>query len=96
VAVVHAATASRGQPRGGRILRYVYIALIVLFTVLVLTFKVQNVESATLVLLSMSITLPMSVIVLLVYILGMLSGGFVLQLLSTWVRKARPVAIDRR
>ena len=77
-------------------MRYVYIALIVLFTVLVLTFKVQNVESATLVLLSMSITLPMSVIVLLVYILGMLSGGFVLQLLSTWVRKARPVAIDRR
>jgi uncharacterized integral membrane protein len=77
-------------------LRYVYIALIVLFTVLVLTFKVQNVESATLVLLSMRITLPMSVIVLLVYILGMLSGGFVLQLLSTWVRKARPVAIDRR
>lgn len=77
-------------------MRYVYIALIVLFTVLVLTFKVQNVESATLVLLSMRITLPMSVIVLLVYILGMLSGGFVLQLLSTWVRKARPVAIDRR
>lgn len=77
-------------------MRYVYIALIVLFTVAVLTFKVQNVESATLVLLSMRITLPMSVIVLLVYILGMLSGGFVLQLVSTWVRKARPVAIDRR
>jgi putative membrane protein len=77
-------------------LRYVYIALIVLFTMLVLTFKVQNVESATLVLLSMRITLPVSIIVLLVYILGMLSGGFVLQLVRMWVRKARPVAIDRR
>ncbi len=77
-------------------MRYVYIALIVLFTMLVLTFKVQNVESATLVLLSMRITLPVSIIVLLVYILGMLSGGFVLQLVRMWVRKARPVAIDRR
>jgi lipopolysaccharide assembly protein A len=77
-------------------LRYVYIALIVLFTVVVLTFKVQNVESATLVLFSLRITLPMSVLVLLVYILGMLTGGFLLQLVRSWVRKAKPVPIDRR
>lgn len=68
--------------------RFVYIALIVILTGIVVLFKFQNLESATVSLFSMSITLPLSVLVLLIYVLGMLTGGFVLGLLRSWARGA--------
>ncbi len=70
-------------------MRFVYIALIVVFTAIVALFKVQNLEAVTVSLLSASITLPISVLVLLIYVLGMLTGGIVLALLRGWVRGAR-------
>jgi len=70
-------------------LRYVYIALIVALTALVLLFKLQNLEQVTVSLLSTSFTLPVSLLLVLVYVLGMLTGGFVLALVRTWVRGAR-------
>jgi putative membrane protein len=71
-------------------MRYVYIGLIVAFTALVLLFKFQNLETATVSLFSASITLPMSFLVFSIYVLGMLTGGCLLALLKTWVRGARP------
>lgn len=68
--------------------RYLYIALIVIFAGIALLFKVQNMDSVTVSLFSMSVTLPTSVMVLLVYILGMFTGGFVVGLLRTWTNKA--------
>jgi len=70
-------------------MRYLYIGLIVVFTALVLTFKFQNLESATVSLFSASITLPLSILVLGIYVLGMLTGGCLLALLKSWVRGAR-------
>ena len=70
-------------------MRYVYLALIVLLAGLVVLFKVQNLEAATVTLFAMSVTLPLSVLVLLVYVAGMLTGGFVVQLLRTAVQGAR-------
>jgi len=69
--------------------RYVYIGLIVAFTALVLLFKVQNFQTATVSLFSLSITLPVSLLVIGVYVLGMFTGGFVLSLLRSWVGGAR-------
>jgi len=46
-------------------MRYFYIGVIVVFTTIVLVFKFQNLESATISLFSASVTLPMSVLVLL-------------------------------
>ena len=68
--------------------RYLYIALIVIFAGVVLLFKIQNMASVTVSLFSMSMTLPTSVLILLVYVLGMFTGGFVLGLLRTWTNKA--------
>jgi uncharacterized integral membrane protein len=68
--------------------RYVYIALIVILAGIVVLFKVQNLESATVSLFSMSITLPISVLVLLIYVLGMFTGGFVLSLLRSMAHGA--------
>jgi uncharacterized integral membrane protein len=69
--------------------RYVYIGLIVAFTALVLLFKVQNFQTATVSLFSLSVTLPVSLLLIGVYVLGMLTGGFVLALLRGSVRGAR-------
>jgi uncharacterized integral membrane protein len=70
-------------------MRYVYIALIVVFTAVVLSFKFQNLESVTVAVFGASMTLPLSMLVVGVYVLGALTGGFLVSLLRTWVRHAR-------
>lgn len=69
-------------------MRYVYIGLIVVFAGVVLLFKVQNFQTATVSLFSASLTLPVSILVFLVYVLGMLTGGCLLALLRTWIHRA--------
>lgn len=69
-------------------MRFVYIALIVAFTALVLLFKFQNLDMVTVSLFSASFSLPVSVLVLLIYLLGMFTGGFVLTLLRSWIHGA--------
>lgn len=70
-------------------MRYVYITLIVALTAVVLLFKLQNLQSVTVSFLSANFTLPASLLLMLVYVLGMVSGGSLLALLRTWVRGAR-------
>jgi uncharacterized integral membrane protein len=70
-------------------MRFVQIALIVLFTAMVLLFKVQNFQSATVTLLGASLTLPTSVLLLGVYVLGALTGWSLFGLLRSWVAGAR-------
>ena len=69
-------------------MRYVYMALIAIFTAIIILFKFQNLESVTVSLFSDSVALPVSVLVLLIYVLGMLTGGFLLALLRSWVHGA--------
>jgi uncharacterized integral membrane protein len=79
----------RAHHRGGSIVRYVYIGLIVAFTALVLLFKVQNLETVTVSLFGASLSLPVSVLIVGIYLLGMLTGGFVLAVLRSWIGGAR-------
>ena len=76
---------------GGIFVKFVYIGLIVIFTAVVLLFKVQNLDTVTVLLFSASLTLPVSVLLVGVYVLGAFSGGFVLALLRSWVGGARRV-----
>ena len=69
-------------------MRYVYMALIAILAAIIILFKVQNLESVTVSLFAASVTLPVSVLVLLIYILGMLTGGFLLALVRSWVHGA--------
>ena len=69
-------------------MRNVYIALIVLVTAAVLVFKLQNLTSVTVTFLTMSATLPVTVFILIVYVLGMVSGGALWSLLRTAAREA--------
>ena len=69
-------------------MRYVYMALIAILAAIIILFKVQNLESVTVSLFSASVSMPVSVLVLLIYVLGMLTGGFLLALLRSWVHGA--------
>ena len=71
-------------------MRYLYIVLILLFTAAVLLFKFQNIQSVTVTLLTASVTLPLSVLVIGVYLLGMVSGTMLLSVLRRWMRGAMP------
>ena len=70
-------------------MRYVYMGLIAILAGIVVMFKFQNMESATVSLFSMSVTMPVSRLVVLVYFLGMLTGGLVLALVRTWFTRAK-------
>jgi putative membrane protein len=70
-------------------MRSVYIGLVVLLTAAVLLFKVQNLESVTVSFLTMSLTLPLSVAIIVVYFLGMISGGALIAAMRSLVQKAR-------
>jgi len=59
-------------------MRYLYLAIVILMTLVVVTFMVQNSGSATVSLLSSSATLPLSLLTLGTYFLGMLTGGMLI------------------
>ena len=69
-------------------MRYVYFALIAALAATVLLLKVQNMESVTVNILSMTFTMPVAVLTLMIYVLGMFTGGFMLQLIRSWIRGA--------
>jgi uncharacterized integral membrane protein len=69
--------------------RYVYVVLLVAFVAVIALFKVRNLDTVTVELFGASATLPVSVLVLLIYVLGALTGGTLLALVRTWVDGAR-------
>ena len=69
-------------------MRYVYMALIAAFAAIVILFKFQNLETVTVSLFSASVSMPVGVLVCLIYVLGMLTGGFLLALMRAWVHGA--------
>lgn len=70
-------------------MRYVYIALIVVLTALVLVFTLQNIGSVTIAFLTARVTLPVSILVILVYILGMVTGGALFSVVRGWIQRAK-------
>jgi phosphate:Na+ symporter len=79
---------NRANSKTASPIRYLYIALIVVLTAIVLLFKFQNLERVTVSFLSASVTLPLSVLVLLVYVLGMFTGGSFVALVRSLIRGA--------
>lgn len=69
-------------------MRYLYMALVGLFTVAVVALMVLNLQSVSLSLFFATITTPLSFLMLAVYLLGMLTGGFTVSLVRNWVRGA--------
>lgn len=56
-------------------MRFAYLVVILLLTAAVLVFTFQNLASVTVTFMNTSVTLPITLLVLVVYVLGMLTGG---------------------
>jgi len=62
-------------------MRWIYLAVIILFAVSTLIFALQNLESTTVSCLSFRVRAPLAVLTILVYLLGAATGGSLLALL---------------
>jgi len=58
-------------------MRYVYIGILVILALIVLVFSVQNAQTVTVSFLKWNARLPLFLVILGVYLLGMASGGSV-------------------
>jgi lipopolysaccharide assembly protein A len=70
-------------------MRWVYIAIVVLFVAAILVFVIQNREPVTMSFLGFSLRAPLAVLAAVIYLLGALTGGSLFALLRTSVRRSR-------
>ncbi|MDP1672718.1 MAG: LapA family protein [Burkholderiales bacterium] len=70
-------------------MRYLYWSLIILFTAAIILFNLQNLDSVTITFLNIKATLPLALLVIAVYVLGMTTGGLLTAALGQWIRGVR-------
>lgn len=69
-------------------MRFLYIAIVVVIAAIVILFNIQNVDSVNVSLFSVSVSMPTWLMVYLVYIAGMLTGGVVWDFLRKSIHRA--------
>ena len=70
-------------------MRWFYLAIVVVFVAALVIFVFQNTQSVGVSFLALSVTLPLAVLVFVVYVLGALSGGSLYALLGRSVAGSR-------
>ena len=70
-------------------MRWFYLAVVVLFAVAVILFAAQNRDMTTVAFLRMDVQVPLAVVMVVVYLLGALTGGSLLALLRKSIHAAR-------
>jgi len=65
-------------PIGGTNMRWVYLAVIAILALVTLIFALQNFQSVTVSFLRLQLSAPLAVLIILIYLFGMATGG------STW------------
>ena len=70
-------------------MRWFYLAIVVVFVAALIIFVAQNTQSVDVSFLSLGVTLPLAVVVFVVYVLGALSGGSLYALLRRSVAGSR-------
>jgi uncharacterized integral membrane protein len=69
--------------------RWLYLAIVVLFVAALIVFVAQNTQSVGVSFLSLGATLPLAALVFVVYVLGALTGGSLYALLRRSVAGSR-------
>jgi lipopolysaccharide assembly protein A len=69
--------------------RWLYLAIVVVFVAALIVFVFQNTQSVDISFLTLGVTLPLAVLVFIVYLLGALSGGSLYALLRRSVAGSR-------
>jgi putative membrane protein len=73
----------------GSFVRWVYLAIVIIFVAALIIFVFQNTQSVNIAFLALGVTLPLAVLVFIVYVLGALSGGSLYALLRRSVAGSR-------
>ncbi len=71
-------------------MRWVHLAIVVLFVVAMIVFVIQNREVVTMAFLGFSIRSPLALVAAGIYVLGAITGGSLLALLRRSMEGARP------
>jgi len=72
-------------------MRWVYLAIIVLFAVATIIFAAQNLQMVTITLLGFSATMPLALLSVALYVVGAVTGGSLFALLRGLVERSRSV-----
>ena len=70
-------------------MRWFYLAIVVVFVAALIIFVFQNTQSVGISFLALGVTLPLAMLVFVVYVLGALSGGSLYALLRRSVTGSR-------
>ncbi len=70
-------------------MRWLYLAIVVVFVAALIIFVFQNTESVSVPFLTGAITLPLALVVFVVYLLGAMTGGSLYALLRRSVAGSR-------
>ena len=70
-------------------MRWLYLAIVLVFVAALIIFVFQNTQSVDISFLALGVTLPLAVLVFVVYVLGALSGGSLYALLRRSVAGSR-------
>jgi putative membrane protein len=70
-------------------LRWLYLTIVIVFVAALIVFVFQNTQSVDIAFLTLGVTLPLAVLVCVVYVLGALSGGSLYALLRRSVAGSR-------
>jgi len=70
-------------------MRWFYLSVVVLFALAVVLFAAQNRDMTTIAFLRMDIQMPLALVMVVVYVLGALTGGSLLALLIKSIQAAR-------
>jgi uncharacterized integral membrane protein len=73
-------------------MRWVHLAVIILFALATLVFAVQNFQTVTIAFLGFSMSLPLALQAVVIYLLGMATGGSLWALLRRSFAGSRSVA----
>jgi uncharacterized integral membrane protein len=76
-------------------MRWIYIAIVVLFGAALVIFAAQNLEAVTMNFLGFGVRAPLALIAVIVYILGAITGGSLYALLRRSVQGSRLRTPDR-
>jgi lipopolysaccharide assembly protein A len=69
-------------------MRWIYLAIIVVFVAALIIFAVQNIAAVTISFLGFSVRAPLAVLAVVVYVIGAITGGSVYALLRKSIRES--------
>jgi lipopolysaccharide assembly protein A len=70
-------------------MRWIHLIVVVLFAGAIVVFAVQNFQTVTMSFLGFGVRLPLALLALAIYLLGMATGGSLLALLRRSIKRAR-------